>query len=187
MLKAVKKQQKRSQKFVAALERSNNKIWGSHVRVPKHIVQEVASGRSRRVICQLNGETEFQCALLPFGSGQYVISINKKLCDTLGLDEGDQVNVRMRKDDSAYGLPVPDELEELLAQDREGNRIFHALTRGKQRTLLYIIGSVKHTEKRLRRALVIVRHLKANHGTVNYRQLAAALHDPRRQGLQKRD
>lgn len=38
---------------------------------------------------------------------------------------------------------MPEELEELLHQDEEGNRLFHALTPGKQRTLLYYIGAPK--------------------------------------------
>ncbi len=44
-------------------------------------------------------------------------------------------------------------MEELLAQDKLGNKAFHALTRGKRRTLLYMIGSVGDSEKCKERAL----------------------------------
>lgn len=174
-----------SHRFVAPLERSNNKLWGSHVRVPARVAKEFASARSRRILCQLNESEMFQCALLPFSSGQFVISVNKSLCSKLGLEEGNDVIVRVQKDESTYGLPVPEELTELFAQDKEGDRLFHALTRGKQRTLLYIIGSVKDSDKRIHRALTIVNHLKENLGTINYGQLSQALRDPRRRHLRR--
>ncbi|HCA81523.1 MAG TPA: hypothetical protein DEP53_17465 [Bacteroidetes bacterium] len=174
-----------SRRFVAPLERSDNKLWGSHVRVPPGIAKVFASGRSRRILCRLNDSDEFQCALLPFGTGQFVISVNKSLRSKLGLEPGDDVIVRVQKDESTYGLPVPEELAELFAQDKEGDRLFHALSRGKQRTLLYIIGSVKDPEKRIHRALAIVNHLKENLGTINYRRLSETLRDPRRLQLRR--
>src|SRR3990172_7725060 len=96
-----------SHRFIAPLERSNNKLWGSHIRVPVRIAKILASGRSRRITCRLNGSEPFQRALLPFGSGQFVISVNKRLCSELRLEAGDEVHVSVQKDDSTYGLPMP--------------------------------------------------------------------------------
>ena len=110
-----------------------------------------------------------------------VITVNKKLRDSLGLAFGMEVDVRLMKDTTEYGLPLPEEFQELLRQDTEGNRLFHALTRGRQRTLLYIVGSAKNPEKRIARSISIIKHLKANRGTINYKQLSAMLKDPRRQ------
>jgi len=81
-------------------------------------------------------------------------------------------------DDSEYGLPLPEELKELFRQDPAGKKLFHALTPGKQRTLLYIVGNVKHTEKKVFRSLAIIRHLKENNGTIDYKKLNTALKDP---------
>ena len=170
-------------RFVAPLERSDNKLWGSHVRVPARIAGKLASGRARRIICALNDTEPFQCALLPFGSGQFVISVNKTLRAKLDMNLGDEVRVAMQRDESTYGLPMPEEMAEVLAQDKEGDKLFHALTRGKQRTLLYIVGSVKQSDKRIHRSLVIVKHLKGNEGTINYRQLGKALQASRHMKL----
>jgi uncharacterized protein YdeI (YjbR/CyaY-like superfamily) len=85
------------------------------------------------------------------------------------------VSVLLKKDESEYGLPMPEELQELLLQDEEGDRLFHALTIGKQRTLLYIVGSVKDTGKRISRALAIVNHLKATGGKIDYKKLNEAI------------
>jgi hypothetical protein len=168
-------------RFTSILEQSSNKLWGCHFRVPNRIVKQLAEGNSRRVVCTLNGSTEYQCAMLPHGEGMFVITVNKKLRDTLGLEFGTEVQVRLRKDSSEYGLPLPEELREMFRQDAEGNAMFHALTRGRQRTLLYIIGTVKSSERRIARASAVVNHLKANSGKINYKQLNAALKDPRRE------
>lgn len=90
------------------------------------------------------------------------------------------VRVKLRKDESEFGLPMPEEFREVLQQDAAGRKFFDALTRGKQRTLLYLVNTAKSPEKRIARALTIVTHLKNNKGIINYRQLSAMLKDPRR-------
>ncbi len=149
--------------FVSTLERSTNRLWGSHVRVPKRIAEQVIYRNSRRVVCSLNNISEFQCAILRSGSA-FVISVNKQLRDKLGLEYGMDVRVALRKDSSRYGLPFPEELRELFRQDPEGKALFHALTPGRQRTLLYIIGSAKKTEQRAKRSATVIKHLKVQPG-----------------------
>jgi hypothetical protein len=165
------KSQSKPLRFSGTLEKSDNKLWGSHIVVPPAIVQKLISKTSRRVIRTLNGSAEHQCALLPFARCSYVLSVNKKLCTMLGLEIGAKVVVTLRKDESKYGLPVPAELEEYMRQDKEGHRLFHALTIGRQRTLLYMIGSSTDPDLRAWKAALIIRHLKENAGAINYRQL----------------
>jgi len=167
-------------RFTSMLERSSNKLWGSHFRVPNHIAKRFTDGYSHRVVCTLNDSVTYQCALRAQRDDVFVIPVNKKLRDTLGLAFGMEVDVSLRKDESEYGLPLPEELHELLQQDPVGKRMFHALTRGKQRTLLYIVGSAKSSEKRITRAIAVVGHLKSNGGKINYKQLNALLKNPRR-------
>ena len=170
----------RTYRFTAVLERSANKLWGAHVRVPQHVAEKLLDS-NRRVICVLNGTSEFQCAMLPQRGGSFVISVNKPLREKLGVTFGMEIGVSLRMDRSAYGLPVPEELEELFRQDRQGSRLFHTLTRGRQRTLLYMVGSVKSPDKRTARAVTILAHLKMNKGRINYRQLYTAM----RAGVQR--
>ncbi|MBI1804748.1 MAG: DUF1905 domain-containing protein [Ignavibacteriae bacterium] len=169
-------------RFASILEESRNKLWGCHFGVPDSIARQLIDGSSRRVVSTLNDSAEHQCALVPHGNGSFVITVNKKLRDALGLKFGMTVHVGLRKDGSKYGLPMPEELEELFRQDAEGKRFFHVLTAGKQRTLLYIIGSAKNPESRISRSIVITKHLKANGGKVNYKQLNEALKKPNRAG-----
>jgi hypothetical protein len=165
--------------FTGTLERSDNGLWGCHIRVPPQIAASLTSGRSRRVVRTLNGGSPRQCALLPVGGGHYVISVNKAEQKRLGLAIGTDLRVELLKDATPYGLPVPEELRELLRQDREGDRLFHALTPGRQRTLLYLVDAVEDPERRATRALAVVRHHKATGGTIDYKQLTPLLRSRR--------
>lgn len=165
-------------RFTSILERSDNRLWGAHLRVPVRIAERFGEGKTRRVVCRLNGGEEFQCAILHRGKDLFLITVNKKLRGTLRIEFGEEVQVVLRKDESEYGLPMPEELRELFRQDREGDRLFHVLTPGKQRTLLYIIGSKKDPNQRATRAIAVVHHLKINNGTINYRQLGESLKQP---------
>ncbi len=162
--------------FTSVLEKSGNKLWGAHFRVPGNVAK--AFGKNRRVVCTLNEKQRHQCAVLPHGKATFVITVNKGLRASLGLNFGDEIKVRLTKDHSTYGLPLPEELQELLRQDSEGNTLFEALTPGRKRTLLHIVSSVKNTDKRLQRAILIVEHLKTNKGNINYKQLYGSLKDP---------
>lgn len=165
--------------FDAVLELSTNKLWGCHFGVPQLVADAlIREAEDRRVVCSLNEAVEYQCALLPRGDGSFLITVNKKIQTKLRLGIGSRVRVSLRKDESEYGLPMPEELAEVLAQDAEGHRCFHALSPGKLRTLLYIAGQPKNAELRIRRAIVIVDHLKMNQGKVDYKQLNAMLKEP---------
>jgi hypothetical protein len=163
--------QPKALRFTAILEKSTNKLWGAHLRVPPSIAKQLMKAGSRRVLRTLEGSEPHQCALLSYSEGVVVLSVNRKWCDTLHLDIGSKVRVSLQQDDSKYGLPVPVELKELFRQDAEGSLLFHLLTPGRQRTLLYIVGSARDSEARAWRASVILRHLRENNGIIRYKQL----------------
>ena len=164
--------------FTAILEESNNKLWGGHFQVPSVIAQsfEVAEGgNTRRVVCILNDTMEYQCAILPYGEGRFVITVNKKTQKQLNLHFGSTVSVALKPDESEYGLPMPEEFQEVLNQDPEGNAYFQALTDGKKRTFLYIIAQPKSSDLRIKRALTIVEHLKFFKGKIDYKKLGESM------------
>ncbi|OGU72615.1 MAG: hypothetical protein A3G43_08280 [Ignavibacteria bacterium RIFCSPLOWO2_12_FULL_56_21] len=165
----------KSHSFTSSLEKSTNKLWGCHVRVPGSVAATLIRGMDRRVLCSMNGTPERQCAIVAYEKGSFVITVNAEQRKTLRLDFGASVKVRLRKDTSEYGLPMPEELNELLRQDKDGRRLFHALTPGRLRTLLYIVGKGSSVDQRLHRSTVIVRHLKENSGKISYKQLSIAL------------
>ena len=96
----------------------------------------------------------------------FYIIVNKKKRDALGIVSGDIVDVELVKDESKYGLPMPEDFQEVLNQDPEADRLFHALTAGKQRSVLYHIGNVKNIDRRIHVALIFIEHLKNNDGKI---------------------
>jgi uncharacterized protein YdeI (YjbR/CyaY-like superfamily) len=81
-------------------------------------------------------------------------------------------------DESKYGMPVPEEFAEVLNQDPEGDKLFHSLTPGKQRSILWFVGSVKDVDKRIQTALIFIEHLKRNDGKIIHDQLTEELKRP---------
>lgn len=157
--------------FTSTIEESTNKLWGAHFAVPDAIAKIFSGGEDRRVVCNFMDAEEFQCALMPVGEGRLVITVNKKLRDKFGLKPGSKVRASIRKDESEYGLPVPEEFAELLKQDEEGSRLLHALTPGKLRTLLYIVAKPKNADARISAGIAILEHLKKQGGKIDYKVL----------------
>src|SRR4030095_2944049 len=133
---------------------------------------------SRRVVCTINGAETFQCALLPSSDGDFVIVVNKTKRTRLNISAGDKVNVELKVDDSKYGLAMPAEIKEVLNQEPDGDKIFHSLTPGKQRSLLYFVGKVKDIDNRIHTALILIEHLKKNDGKIVYELIQAELKRP---------
>lgn len=132
---------------------------------------------SRRVVCTINGKLSFQCALLPWND-IFTIIVNKEKRDKLDIVAGDKVDVLLEQDESKYGLPMPEEFREVLNQDPEGDKLFHSLTAGKQRSVLYFVGKVKDIDKRIHTALIFIEHLKKNDGKIIGDQLQDELKRP---------
>ena len=148
-------------------------LWGFHIKVTAKIAAPYLT-KDRRVLCQLNEGESFACALMPDGKGAFFINVNKERRKTLGIELGDTIAVVIQKDTSKYGMPMPPIMAEILAQDPEADNYFHALTAGKQRSLLHIVGKPKREETRLKKALVITEYLKMNKGKLDFKELQIA-------------
>ena len=68
-------------------------------------------------------------------------------------------------------------MEVLLEQDEEGSKLFHALTPGKQRSLLHVIGIPKSTDIRLRKAIITLNYLKSVNGKLDFKEYNQAQKD----------
>ncbi|MFN0280079.1 MAG: DUF1905 domain-containing protein [Pyrinomonadaceae bacterium] len=164
--------------FEAELAKLSDEFGYHYVHVSREVSDAFGfEGNSRRVVATLNGTLTYQCALMP-KDGDFFILVKKKNRDKLGLIVGDNVYVELVRDKSKYGLPMPEELREVLDQDPEGDRLFHALTAGKQRTMLYYIGKWKDVDRRIHYALTVIEHLKQNEGKIVFKKLGEDLKRP---------
>lgn len=162
-------------RFRSKLETTDSDPPWHILRVPKGKVADFAfKGNLRRVVCSLNGTEPFNCALFP-SKGDYFITLNKKLRERLGLKPGDAVTIELARDDSKFGMPMPDEFAEVLRQDKEGKRLFEALSPGNQRLMLKLIVFVKDVDKRIIRSLVGIEILKKCEGKFDYHLLHDAM------------
>lgn len=168
----------KSIKFSTTIERSPETSGWHFLVIEKKTADRLSfSGQYKRVVCSINGTEPFQCALMPSG-GKFYIIVNKKKRDSIGVAAGDTVKVELVIDESKYGLPMPEELEEVLKQDDDGDRLFHALTAGKQRSMLYYLGNIKDIDKRIHAALIFIDHLKENDGKIVNAKLLEELKRP---------
>lgn len=163
-----------SHKFTAVvLQFPDSPLWGWHFLVPNDIATSLVNGKDRRVICTLDERLVLHAALMP-NKDTWFIMLNKANVKKLNLPPNGEINVLLIKDESEYGMPMADEFREVLDQDAMANDYFHALTPGKQRTLLYLVNSVKNVDSRIRKSLAIADHLMANKGAINFKMLNEA-------------
>lgn len=156
--------------FTSHIDFFDSVLWGHFIPVPQEIAKKFIDGDNRRVRCILNGKVEKQSALMP-NKGEYFLLINKANLDKLQVRIGDPVNVKMTKDESTYGIDIPEEMQVCLDQDEIGSKWFHELTPGKQRSLIYLVSTVKNPDSRIRKSLAILHHLNEAHGKLDFRRL----------------
>lgn len=152
------------------LQKFDSNVYGFHFPVPTEIAINFTEGNDRRVVCTINQNLQIQGALMPY-SGGYFLMVNQVLVKKLGLSIGDQVNLKLEKDRSEFGMPMPESFRALLDQDVEGSRYFDQLTTGKKRSLIYLIGKVKNIDSQLNKGLAILDHLKTEEGNIEYKKL----------------
>ena len=157
--------------FISGIGKLDSSVWNLHLTVPKKVSDHFLSTTGNRLICNIDARWEFHAALMPKGKGVYFININKDIRKKFNLEEGDKISISLSPDNSKYGIHLPEEMEELLEQDAEGNRVFHKLTIGKQRGLLHLIGTPKSSDTRLRKALMTLDYLKSVDGVLDYKEL----------------
>lgn len=126
-----------------------------------------------RVIVEINGQGKISSGLMPNGKKDFFITISKEVRQRFGLELGDEANLVITPDDSEYGMPLPEELAELWAIDEEAYRVFHTLTPGKQRGLIYQIAKPKGPDTRVKKAVQVSEYLKQVNGKLDYKELNA--------------
>ncbi|GAB5558192.1 MAG: hypothetical protein SchgKO_24050 [Schleiferiaceae bacterium] len=170
-------------KFIGIIETFSTGLYDSHIMLPQDISEElINSPYKRRVVVSYNGGPVEHCALHPHAGNQWYLILRKKLLKSHGFFEQDEIEVEINSDTSEYGMPVPEEFAEMLEADPEGSDLFHQLTPGKQRTLMYMVTRVKATRLRERRSYVILQHLRG-YPKVDYKALNQEMKEANQKNL----
>jgi hypothetical protein len=123
-------------------------------------VAKLTKGGNKRVICTINKTEKLHAAIMPKKDGGHFVMIGSSICKKLQLKVGEGLNVNFAIDKTDYQFALPEELKEVLDTDDEANKIFHALTAGNQRGLIYLLSLVKSSDKKIERALKIAERIK---------------------------
>ena len=156
--------------FHTTLEHFQSDLWGYHFPIPENIAQSFRERNQTRVICTINNKLTQQCALLHSDGYTYIL-INKTNRQKLDISQGDEVLIELEADQSDYGMPMPQTLQSMLDQDPEVNEIFHSLTKGRQRNLIFIVNSVKREKSQINKVLAIAEHLSTCQGNLDFKVL----------------
>ncbi len=156
--------------FSGTLERFDFNHWSYHIPVSSEIADKMMDEKHRRVLVWIKESGPHHMALMKSKEYWYLL-VNQDLRTKLNLDGAKSFPVRIARDHSEFGHEVPEELEVLLDQDEEGNAYFRQLTPGKQRSLIYIVTTVKNPDSRMRKSLAILHHLKQAKGKLDFKQL----------------
>lgn len=160
---------------------SDTRVYNLYLNVSKEEGQPFIEGNTRRVLCTFQNGICIHTSLMPWPEG-YFILINQKLKSQLKTEIGEEVVFTLERDQSEYGMEMPEELLVLLDQDNVGSSHFQQLTPGKQRNLIYIVNSVKNLDGRMNRALAIVDHLNDFNGKLDFKQLNIKLKEYNQRG-----
>ncbi|MBN8567537.1 MAG: DUF1905 domain-containing protein [Flavobacteriales bacterium] len=149
----------------------NALYWELHIPIPPAVFEKLLKeAKDKRVVCTLNENFSFHCAMLPKSTFHYIL-LNKAICKKLNLHLNDDVEVELVKDESKYGMPLSEEMEEVLFSDPDGSHLFHQLTPGKQRTLIHVVNKYKSSQLRIEKSFVILEHLKNRKGVLDFKGL----------------
>ena len=157
-------------KVTSTLEKFNSDLWGHHFPVSDEVARKFIEGNDRRIKVRINNQVEIQCAFMP-NHGEWYVLANKEVRSRLGLNLGDKVDLEITKDNSEYGHEVPESFQALLDQDQEGEKVFHSLTKGKQRSLIYLVKKVKNIDSQIAKGLAIMQHLRESQGDLDFKRL----------------
>ena len=161
--------------FQTNVSKFDDSLWGFHLKIPDDIYQSFAHQKIKRVLMQINNSEKLHAGFMPEGNGKYFLMLSKNLMKRLQLAGGQSVKVFIEKDTSRYGMPISDEMKELLELDHEGAAYFHKLTPGKIRSLLHYVNKYKSSDKRIEKSIIILEHIKANNGGFDWKALNDAL------------
>ena len=111
--------------FTSVLSRfPSSPLWGWHFLVPHEIATLFTQGNDRRVVCTINEQLTLHCALMP-NKDTWFIMLNQGVQKKLMTPLNSELKISLIKDVSEYGMPMPDELREVLDQDAEFDHTVH--------------------------------------------------------------
>ena len=117
--------------------------------VPAEIIAGLAAGKNPKVKVTINGYT-YRSSVGTI-EGRPMISVSNDVRTAAGVVAGEVVDVEVELDTEKRTVPLPEELDALLAADPSARAAFDKLSYSNQRRIVEPIGQTKNPETRQRR------------------------------------
>ena len=111
----------KSFEFDAVIGSLDSDIWNLNIALPNEVVERYLQ-TDKRLVVTINDEIKIHRGMLSNGDGSYFVNINKEISKKLKLTVGDKLTVSITKDASKYGMPMPEEMDEILSFDDEASK-----------------------------------------------------------------
>ncbi len=132
------------------------------LQLPEEIVRPFLAKNLKRVKVRASFENNelFFHAAIQKRNGKYHMMFSKRYQKALGVFPNDYFELQLFKDDSKYGVEMPEEMSAVLSSDPEARQIFESFTSGKKRGLIYGIAQYKNRQTKIDKSLLICENLK---------------------------
>lgn len=132
------------------------------VEIPPEIADHfLGPGQHKlRMIIRFDNGRKFHRALQRNKDGYSYMVLGKSTLKEAGKEPGTEQVIRLEPDTSEFGMPMPEELQEVMRQDPEGEKAFMELKPGLKRSFLYYINGGKSVDTRIKRSLQMIDNLK---------------------------
>ena len=134
-------------------------MGGWYLELPADANEALALPPNSRVMLSI-GDITLHRALRKSKNGYSYLGLNQQTVKQLKLIEGAELEIRLSPDTSRFGMDFPEEMQEVMAQDPEGEALFLALSDGSKRGFLHYVSSSKNSQTRINRALHIMNRVR---------------------------
>lgn len=146
-------------KFEAVIKASEIGSGGAYVEFPFDVAKEFGVKGRVKVVCFFE-DVEYRGSLVKMGTQCHIIGITKDIRKKIGKDIGDNVQVRLYKDESERTVELHPLLEQELNQDRALKDQYEKLSYSRKKEIAELLNSAKQEQTLKRRLEKIVAELK---------------------------
>ncbi len=143
--------------FTSKLEDVRTGMLTTLVVIPPKIISQLPEGR-KRTKGTMNGAA-FSLAINNLKSGERYFAVSNALRKAAKISVGDPVQVDFYLVDPSI-VELPEELEAVIAQDSDAEKIWQAFTPGRQRSLAHYVNTAKSVDSRIKRSLELMYKMK---------------------------
>jgi uncharacterized protein YdeI (YjbR/CyaY-like superfamily) len=149
-----------AKRFEARLERMRSRLNWVIIHLPFDASKLWGTRGQIKVKGEING-FPFRTSLFPTREGSHILLVNKRMQKGAGAVEGSVARFQMELDGEERIVSIPDELTQILSQDRSLRRWYDELNHSTRNDTAKWITDPKSAEARVRRAEQIAERLLA--------------------------